>query len=291
MPEGQDKIFDELLDKLDLQAPWHASNRSSGSSKQDKASFAPQFRSWSKETDDEYRLCIERYTVEKVVLYYTAEIATFKFQPETTPSRSVTTFFRLPFSSYEDSCVRDTLGDDRATATTLAGTTSWTAGEKSMQDWTSPCRDSVLVLNKFAREEVDMSGCAILSRTTLLSQQISLVGCIACLVKEVEKKPCGGVNARLFLFSISNRMMYVSYSGRLNGYSVLCFWVAGRLNKTEKRPSSSWWLRSSRVCVCNSLSVVQAKLHRLQSLMTHARRFRIRGLTRSGKHGLLLCRC
>jgi hypothetical protein len=132
-----------------------------------------------------YRLCIERYTVEKVVADALAEIATFKFQPETVPAKVRDHFLSFARSlPMKTKLIEILWAMTELLASTLAGATNRTIEEKSMRVELHLVRDSVLVLNKFAREEVDMSGYTVLSRDdAVVSTNLFFSRLHRCLVK------------------------------------------------------------------------------------------------------------
>jgi hypothetical protein len=232
-----------------------------------------------------YRLAIERYTVEKVVAEALAEIATLNFQPET-----VTAKLRDHFLSFARSqpvkakLVKVLWAMTEFLASTIANATNRTIEEKSMRVESHLVRDSVRVLNAFAREEVDMTGFAVLSADeTVVSTNIFFTKLHRCLVKGW-RRALRESTPRTFVLDLEpydvRECIAEASMGTLYYVSG---WLLARLTKTRKGQVLQDSALRQLFVSANSISVVQANSAPFAVIDDSRPQISHQQLTRSGK--------
>jgi hypothetical protein len=283
---GRDKPFDELVVQLGLQE-----NRQYASSqwlkfKKDKGVFRPpSFAADPKKLMMIYRHRIERYTVENIVAEALAEIATFTFQPETVPAKVRDHFLLFASSLPVETKLVEVLWEmTELLASTIAGATNRTIEEKSMRVEIHLVRDSVLALNAFAREKVDMTGFTVMStEEAVVPTNLFFSRLHRCLVKGW-RRALRESTATTFVLDLEPYDVHECIAeGSIGTLYYVSGWLLSRLNKTRKGqvlPDSE--LRRKFVSA-NSLSVVQANSAPFAVIDDSRPQISHQQLTRSGK--------
>jgi hypothetical protein len=259
--KGKDETFDELVVQLGLQMNRTYASNQWRNFRLDKG-FArpPSFDVDASRLLKGYRLLFESYTVEKVVVETLAEIATFKFPPQTVPAED-----RYHFLSYAHSLPLKTKLVDllwkmtEMLASSIAGATSKTIEDKAMKVEMYLLVESEQAFTAFVRKNIDMTGFTVLSADkTPVSTYLFFIELHKCLVKQWRRVLRGSTPTTFVLDLDPYDVHECIAEGSMGTLYYVSGWLLSRLNKTKKGQVHSDNALRQQFVSANSLSTVQA---------------------------------